>query len=107
VCSVRARISDEPSRPALEERFTARALASQVTRHEAPAALLRRIHMVFRNGMLVQPGEHNDYILDKAAGTVRWSVPLEEWEQICVFCPADGSRWAWSPQCGVFVDIRR
>lgn len=112
VCSVRAKLPDRPDElPAPEGEQIMQgvviAVPTRVEHHEAPAALLEKVHMVFRNGTLVQPGEHNDYTLDRARSRVKWSVPLEEWEQVCIFCPADGARWAWSPQCGVFVDIRR
>lgn len=82
---------------------------SGVDHHEAPRELLRQIHMIYRNGQLVQPGEYNDYTLDMKGELMRikWNIPLDQEETVCVFCPTTGSRWAWSPQCGVFVDIRK
>lgn len=115
ICSVRAKL---PSRPDLPEMSKQKeppneemiiAVPPRVEHHGVPRDLLRTVHMIHRNGQLVQPGEHNDYTLDIKGETarIRWSVPLDQEETVCVFCSTTGARWAWSPHCGVFVDIRR
>lgn len=109
VCSVRAKLPDRPELPVGKEEEGIVITVPCIEHHDVPLAMLEAIHMVYRNGLLVQPGKHNDYTVDlgEVIARVSWNIPLEQWEQVCVFCPATGSRWAWSPHCGVFVDIRR
>lgn len=78
-----------------------------VARHDVPGDILeQQVLMIFRNGLLMQPGADNDYMLDRKAGIVRWNVPLAEDEQVCLMSPLTGARWAWTPQCGTFVHIK-
>lgn len=103
VCSIKVKLPDRPDLPEMEL-----AVDPGVTQHEVPADILEhKVLLVFRNGQLMQPGEHNDYVLNRAEGFVRWNVPLAQDEQACFLNPLTGARWAWSPQCGVFVHIQK
>ena len=77
-----------------------------------PVGFLEQPHMIFRNGVLCQPGEDNDYLVDYESlqqGEVLlcWQEPLAVNETMSVVRLDTGERWAWSPHGGVYVDTRK
>jgi len=81
----------------------------RIARHPMPKYFLDAPHMVFRDGIIAQPGLDNDYSVDDGGddAVLEWHEPLRRGEVTCVVRLDTGERWAWSTEEGVYVDTRK
>lgn len=77
-----------------------------------PLDMIEVPHLIFLDGVLIQPGRENDYVLEMIDNTAYlhvWNPEICNYDEklICIVKLNTAERWAYSSKEGVYVDTRK